>query len=122
MTSEDINRPSKTAWVKYDLTYHRSGGWRILCECNRFEFRSDGFDMDIFYRFADHLETAHPDNSNDPEDFRITLRDMKGFVDFFNHQVDRSTGAKWWIVAIGVALGIGIVPLLTRLVDEFWPR
>lgn len=104
-------------WLNYSVRYTRSDGWVITCECGGFDERSDRFDSGMFHELGNHYRTCHPGHEEGTNDMFMTIADMKAFVDYFDHQVDKSTGTKRWVIAMGVALGIGLVPILWRFVD-----
>lgn len=110
-------QPQDTSWLNYSLRYTRTGGWTVSCECGEFEEHSDRFDSGMFYELSNHYRTCHPEHEEGPNNMFMTIADMRAFVDYFNHQVEKSTAAKRWVIALGVALGIGLIPILWRFVD-----
>ena len=99
----------------FDVRYSRSGGWSITCECGHFKTGYASYDTGMFYELKDHFRDCHPEQ--DAEALTLSPFDMRAFVDYFDQQVESATSAKRWIVAIGVALGIGFVPVVWRVVD-----
>ena len=107
--------PVSDRWMLFDVKYSRVGGWSIECECGDFETGYDSYDTGMFHELKEHFRDHHP--SQDADVLMLSPFAMRAFVDYFDHQVETATSAKRWIVAIAVALGIGLMPILWRAVD-----
>lgn len=117
MSESNQEQSQEVNWLNYSVRYTRSEGWIVSCECGEFCERSDRFDSGMFYALGNHYRTSHPGHEEGTNDMFMTIADMKAFVDYFDHQVEKSTGAKRWVIAMGVALGIGLIPVLWAFVD-----
>lgn len=107
--------PVQPRWMVFDVRYSRSGGWSIACECGRFNTGYESYDTGMFYELREHFRDYHPEQ--DAEALTLTPFDMRAFVDYFDQQVESAASAKRWIIAIGIALGIGFIPIFWRFAD-----